>query len=413
MTTVHRKPIRRRLLFTAAIIGILCFCFSGCSEEKPHPAASEAGQNPGSKETPQQIRIIDGNGEEITVHKPVERIVAEYMNNAELLRILKKSDKVVGVSGFAHIFKKCRSQFPEFSKKPSVGYFWNLDYEAILDMKAELLLTFGPNVSEKKENLPGVDVVFLGLYYPDLINPAGSRFIRGVRNLGEILDAQDQAEAYINWHVGLIGRITSRTEKLPEDKKPKVFIAQANAPILDTTAYSTYPRKDTLTQACLIAGGKSIAAELPEYAQQGAGIQVDPEWLIAQNPEIMILHAVDRVDMYGYEADDITEVRKSLNRFLERPELVNVKAVRNGKVYIFDGHFRNDASGGVLGAAYMAKIFHPELFADMDPEALHQEYLDMQELDYDVNQHGIFLYPPLEAGGSLIGIPDSYKGQIF
>ncbi len=52
-------------------------------------------------------------------------------------------------------------------------------------------------------------------------------------------------------------------------------------------------------------------------------------------------------------------------------------------------------------------MFHPDLFADMDPEAIHQEFLtDFQELDYDLNEHGVFVYPPIEIAGGLAGIPD-------
>jgi iron complex transport system substrate-binding protein len=402
-----------RALLAVAAIWIAVAIYPGCADEKSPEAKENDPTKAVSTEKSGEIRILDGNGEEITVRKPVKRIIIEYTDNAELIRILQNSDNVVGVSGLNYIFEECELQFPEFRKKPSVGYFSGLDYEAILNLKADLLLTFGPHTREKIINLPGVAVVYLGLYYPDLLNPSESTFVRGVKNLGMILDKEKRAEEYIGWYLGLIDKIKSRTKDLSEDDKPKVFIAQANAPVLDSTTYSTYPVKDALTQACLVAGGRTIAAELPEFAGKATGIQVDPEWLIAQNPDIMILHAVDRVDLYGYEADGITGVREELGKFLKRPELANVKAVKDRKVFLFDGHFRNDASGGALGAAYMAKMFHPEIFADMDPEAFHNEFLEMQGLDYNVNHHGIFVYPPLRTADGLIGIPDKYAGEIF
>lgn len=56
------------------------------------------------------------------------------------------------------------------------------------------------------------------------------------------------------------------------------------------------------------------------------------------------------------------------------------------------------ASPGVpVTIAYMAKWFYPELFEDLDPQAIHQEYLtEIQGLDYDLNEHGVFVNPPLE-----------------
>ncbi len=45
----------------------------------------------------------------------------------------------------------------------------------------------------------------------------------------------------------------------------------------------------------------------------------------------------------------------------------------------------------------MAKWLYPDLFEDLDPEAFHQEYLtEYQRLDYDLSEHGVFVYPPLD-----------------
>ncbi len=63
-----------------------------------------------------------------------------------------------------------------------------------------------------------------------------------------------------------------------------------------------------------------------------------------------------------------------------------------------------------MGATYMAKILHPGLFGDLDPEAIHQEYLtEYQGLNYDLNEHGVFVYPPIEINGGIAGIPERYK----
>ena len=33
-------------------------------------------------------------------------------------------------------------------------------------------------------------------------------------------------------------------------------------------------------------------------------------------------------------------------------------------------------------------------------------------MNYDLDEHGVFVYLPLEADGELAGIPDMYKGQM-
>ncbi|HNR59093.1 MAG TPA: ABC transporter substrate-binding protein, partial [Methanothrix sp.] len=115
------------------------------------------------------LNILDGNGDPVAVHKPVERIVVEYLDNAELVSILNSKDKVVGVD---YAVAKSGAEFPDLAKRKNVGQMNEPDYEAVLSPDPNLLLTFSPmNIETKAEKLPGVDVVFLGLYFPDISDP--------------------------------------------------------------------------------------------------------------------------------------------------------------------------------------------------------------------------------------------------
>ncbi|MGP8322123.1 MAG: ABC transporter substrate-binding protein [Methanosarcinaceae archaeon] len=347
-----------------------------------------------------KITIMDGNEEALTVQKPVERIIVEYLDNAELVRVLNRTDRVVGVD---FIINETRIQFPVLSKRSCVGAMHEPDYEKVLSLNPDLLLTFSSSTSEKKEKLPGVDVVFLGMYYPDLADPENSRFTGGVRKLGYILNANDAAGEYLNWRMGWINKIKSKTREIPENEKQKVFVCAYQYPHTETTSFKTYTGVDTLTQMATLAGGKCISDILPEFTEPAYQVTVDPEWLIEQNPDYIIIHAVRYTysgmtldPAHGYDADDPAGLKKGRDEFMNRPELANVNAVKNGNVYILSGNFRNDATGGFMGAAYMAKIFYPDIFYDLDPQALHQEYLSrFQSMDYDLNKHGVFVYPPL------------------
>lgn len=360
-----------------------------------------------------ELTVLDGNGEIVTVSKPVERIIVEYLDNAELIRVLDAKDKVVGVD---FIIGKTEIQFSNLSKLPCVGAMHRPDYEAVLSLNPDLLLAFSKDTAEKKEKLPDVGVVFLGLYYPDLSNPDGSRFTEGVRKLGYILDAREEAQEYINWRIGWIDDIESQTEGLTNDEKPRVFI-WSKPPLPLTKTYNTCARVDTLTQMCTLAGGKSIAEDLPEFVHPVYQITIDPEWVIEQDPDFILVHTVrytyggGTMDTpSGYDADDSAGVKELRDAIMDCPELANVAAVKTGNVYILSGNFRNDATGGFMGAVYMAKLLHPELFEDLNPEAIHQKYLtEFQGLDYDLDEHGVFLYPPIEINGGLAGIPDRYE----
>lgn len=366
-----------------------------------------------------ELIILDGNGEQVMVHKPAERIVVEYLDNAELVSILNASDKVVGVD---YAVAKSEFQFPELSGRMNVGQMNEPDYEAVLSSDPDLLLTFSPsNVQNKADNLPGVDVVFLGLYYPDLSDPENSKFVDAVRKLGYILDEEERAEEYLDWNLGWVEEIRARGESVPEEDRPKVLICAYPYAHLEVGTFRTYSMIDTLTQMAMLTGAKVMAEDLPEFLGSSYRIDVDPEWVIEQNPDFIYLHLVAHTyggisldPPNGYDADDPEEIEAAREAFTRRPELGEMKAVKSGKVYLGSGSFRNDASGGLIGAAYMAKLFLPEAFADLDPEAIHQEYLTrFLGLDYDLDEEGIFLYPPIAEGeGGLAGVSDRYYESI-
>ena len=45
--------------------------------------------------------------------------------------------------------------------------------------------------------------------------------------------------------------------------------------------------------------------------------------------------------------------------------------------------------------ATMAKWFYPDRFEDMDSQAIHQEYMDLMDISFDVYEQGAFVYPGL------------------
>ena len=317
----------------------------------------------------------------VTVHKPVERIVVLMAPSAEALRAINAADKIVGV-GTQIIDKEVF--FPKLSKLPCIGIWMGsgLDYEAILNLNPDLFMAFvkSPIYMDEKK-LPGVTVIDMGLYNPAI-------FPEGVRKLGYILDKRDEAENYLNWHEGGINEIKSETDGLSVDEKPGVFLWAFFTP---GGAYTTVSKSMRHHQMCDIAGGKDIAEDL---SHTGPWPKVDAEWVIEQNPDIIIALTSGG----GYGVDDPSEMAAAKEDILKRPELAKVTAVRTGNVYIMN-HIDIAAAGGgcLIGTACMAKWLQPELFEDLDPRAIHQEYLDrFQHFDFNVYEHGVFVYPPFE-----------------
>jgi iron complex transport system substrate-binding protein len=89
--------------------------------------------------------------------------------------------------------------------------------------------------------------------------------------------------------------------------------------------------------------------------------------------------------------DDNASLRAFHESILNRPELATVRAVQNRRVYVINSELPVTS---VIGFAYFAKWLYLDRFTDLDPQAIHQEYLDrFMRIDYDLDERGTFAYP--------------------
>jgi len=191
-----------------------------------------------------------------------------------------------------------------------------------------------------------------------------------------------------------MGMIKARVEGISDDEKPRFYITS------EGDFGSTKTSKDRRAQAIEIAGGINIVDELIDMDDPEAPtmLTVDTEWVIEQNPDYIfrVVHP-GTTELSGYMLDDTAPAAAVRQKIMDSPGLDLVDAVVNGNVYVMDGHVCDGAGNTIIGSAYAAKLFYPDLFEDLDPQKVHQEYVDkFCQFDFDVSEHGVFVYPPLE-----------------
>ena len=228
--------------------------------------------------------------------------------------------------------------------------------------------------------MPGIPVIAMDVKHRD--------FTKNVRKYGYIFDKREDAEEYINWHNGWINLIADRTEGLSEDEKPLVLSSfyWIHPPV--TTMYIS-GRNTPDGMLIPLTGGRNIGEELvPQWPV------VDLEWIVYRNPDIIILGL--SLEYSGYDVDDISGVVAVREEFMNLPVFAEVKAVQRGDVYTIPSqHWMVGGASCLLPAVYFAKWFQPDLFEDLDPQAIHQEWLTrFQRIDFDVKEHGVFVYHP-------------------
>ena len=322
-----------------------------------------------------ELTIVDGFDRIVTVSMPVERIVITHYMDASIIKALEAEDKVVGV---ASAVTEHETLLPELSQLPSIGSTWSPDAEKVIALEPDLVIALGTAAKPLAEQLEPVGIPLIGIYCIDL-----SVYEEVVKKRAYLLGKKDKADEYIDWYQGYLDIIDERVEGLSEEDKPRVLFI-AGGPGRWYVLGSDLVAYHLLFE---MAGGISISKEVP-----GICIEVDPEWVIDQNPEMVLLRT--GYPQAGYDADDPSEMIATRDEFMSRPGVEVMDAVKEGEVYVTTYDVMDNAL--FVGFAYCAKWFHPELFEDLDPNAIHQEWLTrFQRLDYDLDEHGTFMYHPV------------------
>jgi iron complex transport system substrate-binding protein len=316
-----------------------------------------------------EVTIIDSHDRIVTVKKPLNRIVVACGDSLELLRAIKlESARIVGITYDA---PRRDLPLPEYQDKPTVD---SQDPESILNLHPDVVILTHISWGETEKTLDILESAGI----PVICVYGGKEEMEDVKRFGYLFEKKDEADEFIDWYEGIINQITGKVEEIPEENKPKVYFEGYKK------WYISGEDKDRVGSA----GGKNIFEE--------GGI-IDAEAVIDRNPEI-IVKTPWYIGGYHIDADDTVGLEEVRDEIISRPELQKVPAVKEGRVYVISGYITTwgPSAGcrGFLSVAYMAKWFHPELFKDLDPKALHQEYLtEFLEVDIGLDEKGVFVYP--------------------
>lgn len=321
-----------------------------------------------------ELVVKDDDGDAVIIQKPIDHVVTpgRSYDACEAMRSLNVADRLIGVS------KEIQERFvfyPELSKLSGVGTAWEPDYEAIIKLNPDLVIISGRELPSSsrlagyKEKLSGImPVVYLALQLE-------GNYSERVKKLGYILDSEEAADDYIQWHYNIVDEIRSATESLPDEEIPRVFPTF----FWDGTWNAYGGGYGSIPEMCAIAGGKNIGDVLSTSDHP----EVDLEWIAVQDPEVIVVFPTS---LCGYEnSSDFISIRNSI---VNTPLLSNVSAVKNNKVYVMCANCFEYSGSRIVMIAQMAKWYQPELFKDLNPTVMHQEYLDrIQKIDFNVSEN--------------------------
>ena len=245
-----------------------------------------------------ELTILDSADRIVTVEKPITKVATYGQALHQIVRTLESEDRLVATD--RDVQEVWSALFPEFVGLPIWGTYKERNYELIYELQPDIFITmvqaplFTLSAVQQEDisklEPQGIEVLALAHRHP-------AELLKTVRKLGYVLDQRDEAEEFIDFYSELMDTITERTGELPEDDKPRVYIA-------NTRKYKTSGEGTAYSEYVKMAGGISISAEEPSLDGL-TYVEIDPEWLIEQNPDVFVFR-VGYGTIQGYGQDNVS-----------------------------------------------------------------------------------------------------------
>jgi len=329
--------------------------------------------------------IVDDAGREITIKMPIEKIIPLDSSGAKMLYLLGAEDMIIAVGD--DVKAKC-GYLPGVKEKQSVGKWHEFDYELIGELAKSgmetppniIVLCSATSMDPANEIAPALkgfpDISVVGLDTHKMENVT-----QDLEKLGVVLEKESEVQENIDWYNEKIRQVKSAVKGGSKTSVYTEFVASKG-----TGDLSTYGIASGINKLIEMANGYNVNRDPKIWSK------VSWEWVIAENPDIILKFG--SVDAYGWTngpSKDTIALEKTINEIFSRPGADTLSAVKNDRTYIIWSSLFTGFDN-IVGAAYLAKAFHPEI--DLDPDEISREYI--ARLGLDLPDGRIVMYPPLK-----------------
>ena len=356
-------PIARRGLLTLSAAALL-----------PGLAARAAGP----------VRVTDIAGRTVTVQAPVRRMILGEGRQSYLVAALDKADPFGRVVGWRDDFRKAdldgytiyEQRFPQIGRLPSFGGWKDgaFDIEQVISLRPDVVvMNLESKVAIDDGGLIGkLERVGIPIVFVDLREKPFEHAERTIAVMAQLLGREAEGQALAEYRAAQIARVTDRLRGFP-GPRPKVMIERAAG--YDESCCMSFG-DENFGRMVTLAGGENIAASLIP----GTFGTVNPEQVVASRPDVVIatgsnwkLFAPDGAWVGVGPGADQALARARLRKLMERPAYRTLPVARSGRVHAIWHQFY-DSPYQFVAIQVIAKWLHPELFADLNPDATFREF---------------------------------------
>jgi len=337
----------------------------------------------------QARQVTDLAGRVVTVPDHPRRVLLGEGRYVFAMALLDRQDPVGRVVGWQgelkqqdpYSWSQLIRRHPEAADVPLIGKTSeaSVSPEKIVSLQPDVAVfgLGGHGPGRDNPMIPALQEAGIPIVFVDFRQHPVQNTVPSLRILGQALDRQAQAEAYISFYEEHLARVRRIVEPVPQAQRPRVFVEML-AGVWPACCHTT--GKGSFGDLLEAAGGVNAAAGvLP-----GAIGDVSLEFLLDAKPDVYIATGSrsepGRPGLLAGPGAAPQVSADSLSALLARDGIRDLDAVRQHRAYGIWHAFYNSPYN-VAAIEAMAKWFYPERAAELDPEAtldaLYRQFLDV------------------------------------
>jgi iron complex transport system substrate-binding protein len=333
---------------------------------------------------PTPVTVTDIAGREVTVNIPVRRmllgegrqlyLIASLAPEEPLARIVAWRDDLILADPAS--YAQYVEAFPDLQRLPLFkGQEDSLiDIESAIIQKPDVVLLNleAMRANEDAKYVEKLAALNIPVLYVDFRHHPLKNTESTIRLLGKIMGREERAEDIIDFRRRAIAQVTGVLAK-NKPKPPRVFIERIGG-YAEDCCLTFGP--ENFGRFVELAGGHNIGGDIIPSTFG----QLNPEQVIVADPEHVVVTSADW-DAYvpgGHwiplgPGADLKAAYRKLEWFTARDAYTGVAAQATRNFHGIWHQFYNSPYEFVA-IQQLAKWFHPDLFADLDPDATFAEY---------------------------------------
>lgn len=336
--------------------------------------------------------FTDAAGRTVDVDTPAKRVLVgegRQIGAIAALAGLHTFDTIVGwrsdlITKDYDTYANYLKVFPKIADLPRFGYVGDgtFDLESAIALKPDVMTLDLDSLKAAKESgleqtlaAAGVKLVFIDFR----LNP-DANLENSISVLGKLFGNEKAADDLIAYRRAQLKRVADRLAEHPTLAKPKVYIENAPGITGDEVCCRTFGPVN-FGKMIALGGGHNIGAD---FLASFSG-KLNPEQLIVSNPDVVVVTGANwakQSDINQFVSigpgADLDAARTKLTALMARRPFDSLPAVQAGKVHAIWHQFYGQPYDFVAVQRF-AKWFHPDVFADLDPDAtfreLHEKFL--------------------------------------